>query len=1581
MSKEVLDRLEASRKELLDLGLRNPLINHRKRAKQINVVDELSKEVYRLLVIDCREMSFKALPEEKLKQVTEIEVESTKDTTAIDWEDLLAQPEEETTEGKTAARHTDTKLQTSLSSEKLQTRLLSIHNDARTYLEEQGVNILYLAIGFLYWYESPSTSEPRRAPLILVPVELTRSSAQERFRIAYSGEEIGENLSLIEKLRSEFAIELPEIGSSDDLDIEKYFAAVAKTIKGDERWKVEPNEITMGFFSFGKFLMYKDLDTTGWPEDERPETHNILSALLVDGFREPESAYGDESHIDEIISPNEIHQVKDADSSQILAILDVNAGRNLVIQGPPGTGKSQTISNIIAECIGKGRKVLFVSEKMAALEVVKRRLDELGLGDAAVELHSHKTNKKKVLEELNRTLHQGRPQVKDTKSDIDTLTQMRDRLNAYCDAVNRPIGNTKISFIKALGHALQTADNSQNKAVFDFFPMSEWSESEYRAARMQIEGLDRHLAEAGPPANNPFRITTLTEFLPSQRTELEKALAKAKKLTDDLIENSGALAASMDLQIPDKRHQVELICRAAKRAMEAPHLEGLKLTSGQWQARRDDIAALIKAGRRLNYLHSKFDKWLINEAWNQNLVEVRQHYVTIGKKWWRFLSGKFRKARARLQGLCRRPLPKDNDKCIVLIDAVLYSQKYRTVFGELSSVGETLFGSQWKNEESDWDVLEQLSKWVVDMYRDIGDGVLPEGIVNFLCGSPKVDYLKERVEAVEFLLQQHAEAVEVVEQLLKLNIPDQIKGHWNITMRAQSKWLGLWHNQMDKLSSMVRYNQIVSEVNQQGLGFVLTVTKDWDKGLGSLTRAFDFSWYNGLVEKAYTEIQSIKMFDRVQHEYMLEEFTRLDRLLFRHNQARVALSHWKKLPSLSSGGELQIINREVNKKRRHMPIRKLIAQAGRAIQTIKPVFMMSPMSIATYIPPGAIEFDLVIFDEASQVKPVEAFGAILRGRQTLVVGDSKQLPPTNFFDALIDSEDGEDFEYIGDMESILSLFLAKGAPERMLRWHYRSRHDSLIAVSNNEFYNNRLVVFPSPGINPRARGLRLIHLAESAYDRGKTRSNPIEAKAVAQAVMEHAKNHPDLSLGVAAFSVAQRDAIELQLELLRRFDHTCESFFSNDKVEPFFVKNLENVQGDERDVIIISIGYGKTAEGYMPMSFGPLNRDGGERRLNVLISRARLAMDVFSNFKASDMDLNRSNARGVIALRNFLAYAESGVIEQPYSTGKEPDSAFEEAVIKKLVEHGIEVEPQVGIAGFFIDIAVKDPEKPGRYILGIECDGATYHSSRSARDRDRLRQEVLEGLGWRLCRIWSTDWYRNPQKEMERTLAAIQHAKEYFQHVKSGFHEKKREPKEVNPGIHRDNNSRQELLQQKMAQRYEIAKLSVNLIGEELHELSPNSMLRHITQVVLVESPVHVMEVIRRITEGAGLKRAGSRIQEAINNAIGYGVRQRVLVKRQNFLWRPGMSIPPVRDRSHFENSAKKFEWVSPEEIRQAILRQVESSFSIKAIDAISLAAKLLGFHRVTSQAQVVFEKQISVLKAEGYLLENDGVLSAVKVK
>ncbi len=1572
MSNEVIKKLEASRKELLDVGLRNPLINHQLRAKQVKLADELSTEIYRMLVLEGNEMSFDGLPEK------EIDSESGQVTLfdAVDQNDLQTQPVyEELAEGQLAARHLDRKLQTSLSSQKLQTRLLSIHNDARSYIEEQGVNILFLVLGFLHWYEDDSSQEARRAPLLLIPVELKRASAQERFQLYYTGDDIGDNLSLIEKLKGEFNILLPRITDAEEFAVQAYFDSVAQAVASEKRWSVVSNDMTLGFFSFGKFLMYKDLDPVAWTGENKGNGHSIIESLLIEGFREQASAYGDETHIDAVISPADIHQVKDADSTQILAILDVNSGRNLVLQGPPGTGKSQTITNIIAECIGNGRKVLFVSEKMAALDVVKRRLDEVGLGDAVLELHSHKTNKKKVLAELDRTGRQGKPVIENPAQDIITLTRLRDELNAYCEAVNKPRGKTQISFINALGFALKNHPDDLDLPAFEFEPMAEWSESDYRTARMQVETLDRHLSEAGPPTRNPFESSGLTEILPSQRPKLERTLNEGRVATEALLSSAIDLAKAMGLQKPEYLSETGIICRAARRAMEAPHIEGLALTSGDWQVRRDDIATLVSAGKALSIVHARYDDWLIDHAWSSDLVEPRQHFVTKGKKWWRFLSTDYRKARQTMQGYCRKPLPQDASETLEMIDVILDSQKNQKLFAEHSDLGATLFGAQWKKEESDWEVLEKLTEWVVALYRDMGNGVVPESIVNFLSGSPKVDELKEKVEDVESNMQKHEQNVAVVEDMLKLKLSETARIHWDLTLEQQGICLDHWCKNLDRLFHLIRFNQLAAEMTKLGLGFIVMAARSWGHGEGTLIRMFNYSWYNGLVEMAYVDAPVIKSFDRIQHTHVQEEFIRLDHLLFRHNQSRLATEHWKSIPSLDGGGELQIISSEINKKRRQMPIRLLMNRAGRAIQAIKPVFMMSPMSIATYVPPGSVQFDLVIFDEASQVKPVDAFGAIMRGKQSVVVGDSKQLPPTSFFDTLVESDEEEEFDNIGDTESILSLFLGKGAPERMLRWHYRSRHDSLIAVSNNEFYDNRLVVFPSPGANAKARGLKFHHLPNTAYDRGKTRSNPEEAKVVAKAILEHAKSFPDLTLGVVTFSTAQRDAVELQLELLRRADASCEPFFNEHQREPFFVKNLENVQGDERDIIFISVGYGKTAEGYMAMSFGPVNKDGGERRLNVLISRARLAMDVFCNFTSHDIDLARSNARGVVALKNFLAFAQSGILSQPYSTGREPDSPFEEEVIKALKQKGIEIEPQVGTAGFFIDIGIKSRERPGRYILGIECDGATYHSSRSARDRDRLRQEVLQGLGWQLHRIWSTDWYRNPVQELERALMAIEKA-EY--NDKNGLEciAPQRTPIEKTLQIDREEVVQPAALPPSSSLLYRRAQLQISLHQKELHEFSPQELLPYLCEIIRIESPIHTTELTRSITEGAGLKRAGVRIQGAVFTSISCGVQKKLIVKKGEFCWHPDMSEPAVRDRSELDASLKKLEWVSPEEIRLAIFQQVKTGFSLSLDEAVANAARALGFQRVTAQAKYLFELQLDGLVQSGAFVVRNGFVS-----
>ena len=492
-------------------------------------------------------------------------------------------------------------------------------------------------------------------------------------------------------------------------------------------------------------------------------------------------------------------------------------------------------------------------------------------------------------------------------------------------------------------------------------------------------------------------------------------------------------------------------------------------------------------------------------------------------------------------------------------------------------------------------------------------------------------------------------------------------------------------------------------------------------------------------------------------------FVEIDRQLTKLQREQLAAKiDQHKVPEGNNSGkvkdrtQLALLKHEASKKTRHESIRSLMLRAPEALQGLKPCFMMSPMAVAQYLPAGKVHFDIIVMDEASQIRPEEALGAISRGSQLVVVGDPKQLPPTSFFSRQggDDDEESEELSLAQDSESILEAAMPLFKLRR-LRWHYRSRHESLIAFSNKAFYDNNLVVYPSPHRESNEFGVKFVRVARGRFVEQR---NVEEADIVAKAIEHHLLHRPEESLGVVAMNVKQAEQIDRALEQLAKQNPALQEAFSrNDESdEPLFIKNLENVQGDERDVIYISTTYGPMEiGGSVPQRFGPINGADGWRRLNVLYTRSKKRMQVFASFTASDVVATGTSSRGVRALRDFLQFAESGHMPHIRETGRASDSDFEVAVIEALERHGYQCEPQVGVAGFFIDLAVRDPGQPGRYLMGIECDGAAYHSAKSARDRDRLRQSVLEQLGWRIRRIWSVDWFRNAKLQLEPILQEL----------------------------------------------------------------------------------------------------------------------------------------------------------------------------------------------------------------------------------
>lgn len=1572
MVESVASKLEKSRQSLLDLSTRNRLLSLPKRAsgKLLNIYDELTSEVYKRLVSESKSMTF--LPGRMVEQ----------DPSEVAPDDesgvSLPQPDDDIDENGMAARHKDAKLQTKLASDKLQHRLLEMYYDARTFIEEQGVNILYLGLGQLKWFDRNAPDKERSAPLILLPVALERKSAAERFHLAWLQEDASENLSLAAKLKADFGLILPEFKAGDDFDPTAYIDEVSKAIASQEGWSVHPDAIVLGFFSFAKFLMYRDLDPETWPANKRIDQQPLILAALQDGFPAKDAIFPDNVHVDKILPVAEQRHVVDADSSQSLAIEAVRKGENLVIQGPPGTGKSQTITNVIAAAVADGKKVLFVSEKMAALEVVYRRLNSIGLGPACIELHSNRTNKRRVLDELKGARDLGRPKIERREELVQELSKTRDELNRHVAVMHARVKPTGITPFNVVGHLVRL-HNFRLTGLPSLLERPEaWTYEDVRTRKTLLLDYQQKAQKVGSVASNPWRGCGHLALLKLDADNLQEKIPGVQKLLAHLLSGASELANSLRLGTPSNISELEEQIRLSKLIGSAPLLDRVAVANAIWSNGLKELAQLVAVGTKFQVSNAKLKQSFVESAWEENLDPCRRQIAANGDSLFRFLMGDYRRALTTIKAHSKAELPKSKLERLTLIDDLIESQQLRKSIAEKEEVGRAAFGTLWGGESSDWGKLGEVLHWM----KGQDGGGLSESFRVMYSSLPEPSTCAQQGADVEKQLHLFHKAVTSLFADYKLDLKEAfgVDEEDAINLTELNSRLASWIAESERLFDWMQYQSIRKEARALGLGELISQSENGAISLENIIFYFERAYYERLLKGLSNNLHELASFDGDQHTNKVERFRALDKQRIELARAEAALKHFEQIPRTISGiGPMGTLNSEIARKRGHMPLRKLFKLAGEAIQAIKPVFMMSPLSVAQFLEPGSVEFDILVIDEASQIEPVDALGAVARCKQIVVVGDDRQLPPTRFFSRMTTeseaSEDDDESFIAGasDVESILSLCMAKGMPQMMLRWHYRSRHQSLIAVSNQQFYKNELFIVPSPYTAASGSGLRFNYVSNGMFDSGGSRVNREEAKVIAAKIIEHAKNNPHQSLGVAAFSLQQKIAIQDELELLRRKYLDVEPYFNSHPDEPFFIKNLENVQGDERDVIFISVAYARNSSGYLPMKFGPVSMDGGERRLNVLISRAKLRCEVFSSIKAEDIDLDRGKGKGVAALKVFLSYAETGRMSIVTREDKEMESPFEEEVKAALESKGLTVHPQIGIAGFFIDLAILDQEKTGRYLLGIECDGANYHSSRSARDRDRLRQAVLEDQGWILHRVWSTDWFRQPEKEVSKILSALEAAKAELTARQERDIQRDVGKVQVNI-VDRDDHSLIELAHtQNRTNAYHEANLAVPK-EVELHEVPVTRLAQIVQRVVEIEGPIHHDEVVTRIRTLWGLQRAGNRIRDVLEEAKKISMASGGVAAQGEFLDVPGRVVR-VRDRSNVTSAnLRKPEYLPPQEIQEAITLVLVENLGGKKEEIPSEVAKKLGFNVVSSQLKEVIKNGLDVLHNNGRLEFKDGI-------
>ena len=744
--------------------------------------------------------------------------------------------------------------------------------------------------------------------------------------------------------------------------------------------------------------------------------------------------------------------------------------------------------------------------------------------------------------------------------------------------------------------------------------------------------------------------------------------------------------------------------------------------------------------------------------------------------------------------------------------------------------------------------------------------------------------------------------------------------------------------------------------------------------VADLMQRFEIDYARWFAAWAIDAEPRIRNFVAAEHMGKIEAFRKLDdklsELTVRYICSRLAAGIPKR-SSIAHKDGYAILRHQLQLQRRHKPIRQLIEDMGVAFSQLAPCMLMSPLSIAQYLPAHQELFDLVIFDEASQISPWDAIGAIARGKQLVVAGDHRQMPPTSFF-ARGASQADDDVEE--DMESILDECKASGLPNISLTWHYRSRHESLIAFSNHRYYDGTLVTFPAAVTKKSAVTWRKV---PGVYAKGTGRTNIIEAQAIVDEALrrlrEPAPKRPPGSIAIVTLNSEQQMLIEDLLDKARRTYPDIEPYFGDATTEPVVVKNLETVQGDERDVILLGIGYGPTEPGaeVMSMNFGPLNRDGGWRRLNVAITRARHEMVVFTSFSPSLIDLNRTNARAVRDLKHFIEFAEKGpraIAEAIQGSVGGYESPFEKAVAEGLTRKGWHVVPQIGVSRFRIDLGVVHPDQPGDYLLGVECDGAMYHSAATARDRDKIRAGILRGLGWNLVRVWSTDWWIDKSSALDRLHYSIVAELESSRtKVKAdgqaegaiALDTESFPATEVaissRPALYAKN-AESILAAEAAPDFYRVSELSG--FGAEIDrgrfedsDYTP-TLVRIIEHVLSAEAPIVDDLLVTRIARIHGFQRIGERIRERVLKTAKKYHHIRRDPAGGYFVWAaPGDPLHWVRARVPTdEQTIRRVDEIASEELRAAVVHVGDEESEI---------ARYFGIKRITASARERIAKAI----------------------
>jgi len=1460
--------------------------------------------------------------------------------------------------------------------EDLENILIYIHKNAKQAIEETGSSTLYLAVGLLKWYDRKTPEKPRYAPVLLIPVEISRRSVNSKFTLKSREEEVMINITLVEFLRQGYELNLSSLEElpTDEkgIDVSKVMGILRRAVMQLKGWDVE-EQLVLGNFSFSKLILWKDIVVH---QDELLKSDMVRSLvegkLIFNTNREPLSA----DEVENINSESLMLPIS-TDVSQMEAVLAAQQGLSFILHGPPGTGKSQTITNIIADALYHGKRVLFVAAKKAALDVVHRRLEKIGLAPFTLELHSNKSKKSSVLEQLAKSIET--PiliRTADFQQEAQRLDIIKKSISSYINILHQKqkIGWSLYDSITCLENYSDKSFNNKiiSETVLQQMNATLWQQwTDWLPQFQSITKLIIH------PSENPLTAFNLPQYSPSVNGDISIQTQKILNLLPDLQSKLESLTKAIhfpfSVESKSEREQFVQLINAIN------NLPNIPLYLIQYLSDIENFAIYTEWS-------SAFSRYLlilnsILKDYNKNILlsnisSTEMEWKNAQQSWFLPKWLQKRKITKQLNAFRNTPISGDNQ----IEQLFIHNRKLEEVQSLL--------------QNSRFGVVKQSLKFLFkDEQTDLSDIDYKAGLIQHLSTITNnwgQNALGKWVQVLQDNNMQYSDELKQgnfsdIAEFLKLTTSfNEQKNYFEtltgIHFQQKENWLNETEIQLQsiqthlpQLRNWINYIQL----RNQGEGLKLHWLINDYEGLlcnsENISDYFIYTVHTSIAQRIISQHESLSLFNVGLFESKIEQYKKIAKdfqnLTIQELRVKLAAQLPNTTAEAMQSSEISILQRAIKNRGRGLSIRKLFDQIPELLPRIAPCMLMSPISAAQYFDVNTKHFDIVIFDEASQLPTCEAVSALARAKQCVIVGDPKQMPPTSFFSTLKFDEENIDVE---DLESILDDCLSLSVPSKYLLRHYRSKHESLIAFSNVNYYENKLLTFPSSDdLNRKVK----YHHVIGYYDKGKTSTNKFEADAIVHYIKSHYNDSKKrkLSIGVVTFSQTQQNLIEDKLQKLFKSDPTLEEL-TNESNEPLFVKNLENVQGDERDIILFSVCYAPDEAGKMSMNFGPLNRDGGWRRLNVAVTRARYEMHIFASLQPDQIDLGRTSAEGVAGLKAFLRFAENGHLSvRPEDVQETFDKQHLSASIsEKLQEKGLEVKCNIGTSGFKVDIGIIHPDKPQQYILGIVVDGHYYYSAHTTNDREMVLPSVLKALGWNIYRIWTIDWHENSNKIIELVMEKVNQLQMQLEAeeaevaesvVEPAFEQIKVMPEEVTP----INISRKQVTYV----YYSLIHVP-NANSEKIFEFqNRNTIKQQIQSLVDTEAPISKSLLYKKILQAWNTNRSGARLDKHLEGIIKE-LNLVQIIHHQPFYWSNNTTLDYYRSN---EVEKRNMDDIAPEEILVALQEVVTNNLSIEEAELHRYLARTFGFAKVGKQIETILRYVVDTAVHQGKVKrENDRI-------